>query len=93
MLSFVRQNFLNAPDLSVGEADFYAVRVIARIGQQIFDDADGLFAGALVLFEDDGDAHSGADVLSFAVFHKFNLKTISNYVSEFRRVCLKIRRG
>ena len=39
-----------AADLSVGEADLYSMRVSWRIGKQVFNNADGLFARALVLF-------------------------------------------
>ena len=53
---FVGENFLNATDLSVRQTNLDAVRVKFRVGQQVFDNADGLFAGALVLFEDDRDA-------------------------------------
>jgi len=71
---FGRKNFLHAPDLPVGEAHLDAVRVKFRVGQQVFDDADGLFAGALVLFEDDRDAQSGANIIS--VFSVHNLPKI-----------------
>lgn len=48
-LFLFRQNFLHTPDLPVGETNFDAVRMAARIGQQIFDDADGSPSGSLIL--------------------------------------------
>lgn len=68
-LTFVRQDFLNAADLAVGQADFDAVRVKFRIGQQILDDADGLAPRSLILFEDDRDADAGANIISVFSVH------------------------
>lgn len=67
------EDFLHAADLTVGEANLDAVRVVWRICEQVFDHAGGLFTGALVLFEDDRDGHSGADVGSDTVRH---IKTV-----------------
>ncbi len=63
------QDFLHATDLTVREANLDAVRMCRRICQQIFDDADGAFSRALVLFEDDCDALSGADAFAALVIH------------------------
>jgi hypothetical protein len=78
---FRLKNFLHATNLSVGEPDLDPVRVKFRVGQQVLDDADGLFAGALILFEDDRDAQSGANIIS--VFSVHNLpKMILPHFSE-----------
>ena len=43
-------------------------RTLAEM-KQIFDDADGLLAGSLVLFEDDRDLCSGRDILADPMRH------------------------
>lgn len=43
--------------------------MMRRICEKVFDDAFRQFAGALILFEVDGDLEAGADILSFAVRH------------------------
>lgn len=65
----IRKNFLHASNLALHQPYLYSMRVVRRIGQQIFHNADGLFAGSLVLFQDDGDAEAGVDIFSFAVRH------------------------
>ena len=62
-------NFLHPADLSVRQANLDPVRMGRRICQQVFDDADGLFAGPLVLFEDDCDLQARVDVFSLSVRH------------------------
>ncbi len=49
------ENFLHSSDLSAREPHFYSVRVIGGIGQDIFHNSGGLFAGSLILFQDDSD--------------------------------------
>jgi hypothetical protein len=45
------------------------VRVVSRIGQQVLNYTNGLFAGALILFENDRDAESSQYILALAVRH------------------------
>jgi hypothetical protein len=61
---------LNSPDLSVGQPNLYSMRMMRRVGQQIFYNAHGQSGGSLVLFQDNGDGHSGLDILAFTVRHK-----------------------
>jgi hypothetical protein len=39
------------------------------IGENIFYDAEGLFSGSLVLFQNDRDLESGSDIFSFSMRH------------------------
>lgn len=45
------------------------MRVKCRIGENIFYDAEGLFSGSLVLFQNDRDLESGSDIFSFSMRH------------------------
>lgn len=49
------ENFLHSSDLSVCEPNLYSVRMIGRIREDVFHYPGGLFAGSLILFQDDGD--------------------------------------
>ena len=62
-------NFLHPPDLTVRQSHLDTVPMIWGIGQQIFHHTDGLFAGSLVLFEDDSDSLTGTNILAFAMRH------------------------
>ncbi len=44
------------------------MRVKCRIGENIFYDAEGLFSGSLVLFQN-RDLESGSDIFSFSMRH------------------------
>ena len=57
MLTYI-DNFFYSANLPICKADFDAVRVVGRTGENIFDDAFGQFACTLILFED--DHHRGA---------------------------------
>lgn len=61
---------VNSADLTIYQADFDAVGMGGGIGQDVFDDALREFAGALILFEDDGDRDTGFNILAIAsVWH------------------------
>jgi hypothetical protein len=59
---FLCQNSLNTPDLPVRQPYLDPMRVVGRVGQQVFYGADGFAAGSLVLLEDDRDAETRADI-------------------------------
>jgi hypothetical protein len=63
-------DLVHSPDLPVFEPDLYSVWVKRRICEQIFYDADSLFAGPLILLQHDRYFHSGPDVFSFTMRHK-----------------------
>jgi hypothetical protein len=49
-------------DLSIHQADLDTVRVIGRIGQDVFDDSFNKFSAGLILLAHDAHAHTGFDV-------------------------------
>ncbi len=74
------ENFLHSSDLSVREPHFYSMRMIGRIGQDIFHNAGRLFAGSLILLQNDGDLQPGTDIFSCPMRH---IKTSSNSIPAF----------
>lgn len=57
-------NDFHPADLTGGEFDFDAVRVVGRIGQDAGDFTISQFTTALVLFLDDGDLHTWRELTS-----------------------------
>ncbi len=62
LLSF--DNRLHPTDLSVCQAHLDAVRVVRGVGEDVFDDATGGLACALVSLEYDIDGETGADIFA-----------------------------
>jgi len=57
-------DLFDAPYFAAHEPDFDAVRMRGTFGEDVSDDAIREATGVLVLFQDDGDAETVADVLS-----------------------------
>jgi hypothetical protein len=51
-------DLFHASHLPILQTDFDAMRVMRGFGKDIFDNASGQFAGALILFQDDQDSHA-----------------------------------
>jgi hypothetical protein len=56
-------------DLSIAQPHFDAVRMVARGGQYILNDAAGQATGALILLEDDVDVQPGSDIRAVFTIH------------------------
>lgn len=56
-----RKNLSNPPHLSIGEPDFYTVRMGERIGEDILHNPPGSLTTLLVLFLDNINAHTCAE--------------------------------
>jgi hypothetical protein len=61
---------LNPANFTVLQPDLNPMRVKQGIGKKVLDDATGLFPGALVLFEDNGNVCSTRHVTAVPSIHK-----------------------
>lgn len=56
--------------LSVGESDFYAMRMTGRWRQDLLDNAPGQFPGSLVFFKYDIDCYSWSNITPVSSIHR-----------------------
>src|SRR2546423_8128341 len=77
-------DLLNSADLAAFKADFDAMRVMRRFGQDVFDDATRPLAGALVGFQDDLDRQPWAYLFPVLTAHRL---TDPRALSSFLRTC------
>ena len=64
------ENFLYPPNVAAFQANFDAVRMFGRFGQQIFDNAFRQFAGALIFLQDNVNPLSGLDMTPNGSVHR-----------------------
>src|ERR1043165_5202322 len=55
-------DLLDSAHLTIQQTDFDAMWVMRRFGENIFDNAFGQFACALILFQNDQHGHTGFNV-------------------------------
>lgn len=79
MLFFVRIDCIGlcySADLAVLQPNLYTTGMIGGRGEDIFDDAIGEPAAALVFFEDDGYLQSRVNVFSILAVHAYKGKRV-----------------
>jgi hypothetical protein len=74
---FLRDNMFHSPDLSVGQPDFYAMRMFGRIGQNIFDGPARKLAGPLILFQYDIHLNTRSNRGPFRSIHHLSFPCFS----------------
>lgn len=66
-------NLLHPPHLTIMQADFYAVRMVRRVGEDILHHATRALAGRLILLQHDINEQPGMNVLAVLTVHNINL--------------------
>jgi hypothetical protein len=66
-------NFFDPTYLPVFQTDFDAVRVLRRLGKDVFNGPFCKLAGPLIFLQDDGDFETRSDVFAVSSVHAFTL--------------------
>ena len=71
LLGVVIYDLFDTPHLPTFQADLDSMRMMWRFGEDLFDDALGQFASALILLQDDEHGHARFDIGSGLAVHNF----------------------